>query len=482
VTARRPISGLSRFAAIPTAERVHGDPSLSGAGVVMAFADVGFRAHPDLATPKGRVLDYFDATGETTGLPKADGAGDATTHGVRTVVVAAGSGDLEDGRYRGLAYGARLVLINVGLNGRVKDDDLARGIRRATALRASLGVRVLNVSVGGDLDVASDRSDVVKAVEEAVAAGIVVVVAAGNAGCSDAPRVAPPASAPSALTVGGLDDGERLDRPATAYCSSFGPSLDGIVKPEVVAPAAHVAAPLVPGTEEWRVADALAALDATPDYLLSAAATARGADLGLPSTLDLRDVDAIRAACAAIARERRLAGRRYGRVDGTSFAAPIVSSIVAQLLELDPTLTPIDVKRLLMATARRVENVATRRQGYGAVDARRALNLAREGGAKRLTARHFETPVVRGGKIRFNVHDRDAADVRVAGPFNDWNAATTPLLRDDAGVFVGVVETGAAARAPYKFVVDGAWRDDPSNPRFEDDGRGGRNSVAEVAP
>jgi serine protease AprX len=60
-------------------------------------------------------------------------------------------------------------------------------------------------------------------------------------------------------------------------------------------------------------------------------------------------------------------------VDGTSFASPIVTSIVAQMLEANPKLTPAEVKRILIDTARRLPSVAVERQGWGVVQPAAAI-------------------------------------------------------------------------------------------------------------
>ena len=68
----------------------------------------------------------------------------------------------------------------------------------------------------------------------------------------------------------------------------------------------------------------------------------------------------------------------YKHVDGTSFAAPIVSSVAALMLEANPALSPREVKRLLIGTARRIAGVDPDRQGWGAVDAARAVAAAEQ--------------------------------------------------------------------------------------------------------
>jgi serine protease AprX len=66
----------------------------------------------------------------------------------------------------------------------------------------------------------------------------------------------------------------------------------------------------------------------------------------------------------------------YKFVDGTSFAAPIVSSTVACMLEANPHLSPQQVKRILIDTAERLPGVEIDRQGWGVIAPRRAVEVA----------------------------------------------------------------------------------------------------------
>jgi serine protease AprX len=75
-------------------------------------------------------------------------------------------------------------------------------------------------------------------------------------------------------------------------------------------------------------------------------------------------------------REGDVISEHYKYVDGTSFAAPIVSSIIACMLEANPALTPQQVKRILIDTAERLPGIEIDRQGWGVVEPRRAVELA----------------------------------------------------------------------------------------------------------
>jgi serine protease AprX len=75
-------------------------------------------------------------------------------------------------------------------------------------------------------------------------------------------------------------------------------------------------------------------------------------------------------------RESNVINQHYKYIDGTSFAAPIVASIVACMLEANPALAPQQVKRILIDTAERVAGVEVERQGWGVVTPRRAIEVA----------------------------------------------------------------------------------------------------------
>ena len=83
---------------------------------------------------------------------------------------------------------------------------------------------------------------------------------------------------------------------------------------------------------------------------------------------------------AAKWRDQKVLSGHYKHVDGTSFAAPIVSSVVAQMLEANPRLRPQQCRRILMQTARGLPGIALDRQGWGVVQPRAAVAAARAAG------------------------------------------------------------------------------------------------------
>ena len=226
----------NRFAVVPTQVRLDADPNYLGKGVTIAFLDSGFYPHPDLLEPESRILAYRDLAEEHPSLSADDPVESWQWHGTQTSVVATGNGRLSDGVYCGLASEAQLVLVKASHQGRITEENIARGIEWVIENRERYNIRILNISLGGDEDVACSRSIINQAAEEVINLGVVVVAAAGNSG-ADGKHSIPPANSPSVVTVGGYDDKNDLD-PETIdlYHSSFGPTADGTVKPEVIAP------------------------------------------------------------------------------------------------------------------------------------------------------------------------------------------------------------------------------------------------------
>jgi len=72
-----------------------------------------------------------------------------------------------------------------------------------------------------------------------------------------------------------------------------------------------------------------------------------------------------------------------------------------------------------------------------------------------------------------------AADVYVAGEFNDWEAQKDKLEEVEDGLFRITLEL-LPGTYEYKFVVDGSWMEDPGNPNSVPDPYGGANSVLTV--
>ena len=363
--------------ALPTPLRLDADERFRGRDITIAFLDSGFYAHKDLTQPVNRIVAYhsiFSPADDPTFLQTADVA---SWHGMMTSVVAAGNGHLSGGLYQGIAPEAKVVLVKIGKSGRIPESHIETGLRWVLANKDKYGIRIVNISAGGDFEQSYLQNSLCRLVEETVSAGVVVVCAVGNAGLAPGHPVLPPASSPSAIAVGGLDDQNSLDRARRGmYRSSYGPTVDGLQKPEVIAPGIWVAAPILPQTPTAVEARLYADLDAAADDELSAIISANaGVDKDLDEARGLA-TPLLRQLITIKLQEGNVINQDYKFVDGTSFAAPIVASIVACMLEANPKLTPQQVKRILIDTAERVDGVAVERQGWGVVVPRKAIELA----------------------------------------------------------------------------------------------------------
>lgn len=363
-------------ALLSTPERVDPSPDYNGRGVVMAFVDSGFQEHNDL---RNRLVVHVNAmTSRIREEQSIDRVDVMSWHGLMTSTIAAGNGRNSNWRYRGIARHAKLVLVKVS-NPRmhVREADILRGFQWVLENHERYNIRILNGSIGGDFVNNDPDHPLHRCVRELTEAGVTVVVAAGNSG---QPALVPPASAPEAITVGGYDDRNSLQRGDwQGYNNNYGTAWDDTPKPDLIAPAQWIASPLLPETMAYREARWLGPLLSDTD----------GSDLRRLLRDGYQDMN------LAIERvqnpqpelydylqnriaEHKLISKFYQHVDGTSVAAPIVTSVIAQMLEANPALRPDQIKMLLTATAKPLPMISRQQQGAGALDARAAVKAALE--------------------------------------------------------------------------------------------------------
>lgn len=454
----------------PTPLREEADSRYRGRGVTMAFVDSGFFPHPDLTQPRDRILAYHDATGDE--VPLYAPVESWHWHGTMTSVVAAGSGYLSAEVFRGIASEADVVLVKASSGGRVPWEAVAGGLRWLLENRERYRLRVVNVSLGVD----DPEGEVLAAVTELIRQGVVVVAAAGNS--LDLPES--PGEIPEVITVGGYAQGSYgRDQHVTLYTSSFGLTPEGILKPELIAPAVRVASPILPGTPSQKRAEILVELRETPLEELPEAVRRLRQRLDLPLGLHRLPPQELRRRVLALCAEHKVVDRNYEHADGTSVAAPIVASVVAQMLEANPRLTPAQVKTLLVSTADRVARAPVERQGFGMLSARRALEVAQAGDLPLRVG--FAPPRMLAGKLAFYLYEPEATSAHLAGDFNGWSTKKHPMTEVRPGLWRTTIHAPASGTYRYKFVVDGGrWVEDPANMRREPDGYGGMNAVVEV--
>ncbi|MBI5472784.1 MAG: S8 family serine peptidase [Ignavibacteriae bacterium] len=367
----------NEFALLPTPLRLNADPRFRGKGVTIAFIDSGFSPHPDLIKRWNRIRAIVDVTDDRFPRAYFSHPHVESWHGTMTSVAAAGDGYLSRGLYRGIASDADVVLIKVwDTNTRhISMRDITRALRWAIEHAADYGIRIISLSVADDEPASLRESPVDLAVEDAVSKGIVVVTAVGN---NPTKPIVPPASSPSAITVGGLDDQNQIWKDyRQMFHSTFGTTLDGHLKPELIAPAIWVAGPILPGTDQSQEAPLLfKLLHVGQRHAENILENHRDILHHAPKGLAKGDY---KSWARSRISEMKYIAPHYKHVDGTSFASPIVSSVVAQMLEANPGLSPADVKAILMHTAEPLRHVARDQQGKGVLNPRAAVELALAG-------------------------------------------------------------------------------------------------------
>jgi len=204
--------------------------SYSKDDVVVAVIDTGIdAAHVDL--DGGKVLAFKDFVNNRTAAYDDEG------HGSHVAGIIAGSGD-GNTSYQGVAPGAALVGIKVlDANGSGTMSNVDAGINWAIANKDVYGIKILNLSLGTSGSSNGQDSTSI-AINNAAAAGLVPIIAAGNAG----PRkstIGSPGAAADAITVGAFADVGEKGFNVTSF-SSRGPTADGRIKPDIMAPGSNI--------------------------------------------------------------------------------------------------------------------------------------------------------------------------------------------------------------------------------------------------
>ncbi|MCJ7489042.1 MAG: S8 family serine peptidase, partial [Thermoplasmata archaeon] len=264
--------------------------AVTGYGMTIAVIDTGIDyTHPDLGGgfgPSFKVIGGYDFYNHDSDPMDDNGHG---TH-VAGVVAA-------DGGMIGVAPDARLLAYkSLGSDGAGSMSDVIAAIDAAIDPNGDGNpedrVDVISMSLGGQGEVGDP---ICMAVQRAVEAGVVVVVAAGNSGPS-MNTVASPGVSPYAVTVGAVDDSGAL-----ASFSSRGPTPDMTIKPDLSAPGVNIVS-TVP---------------------------MMGAEMSNPTG--------------------------YMAMSGTSMATPQVSGAAALLLQLHPDWSPSKVKSALVLGANEID-------------------------------------------------------------------------------------------------------------------------------
>ncbi len=318
---RRVHGTLERTGATIGAGWVRDTLGFDGTGVGIAIIDSGVANwHDDLGSSRvTRFVDFVNFQ---------PSAYDDYGHGTHVAGIIAGNGHDSDGRRRGVAPGATLLVEKVlDASGQGYISNVIAAIDYAIANKDALNIRVINLSVAAGVYESYTTDPLTLAAKRAVEAGIVVVSAAGNLGKNangqpqyggigapgNAPWVSPSArratrARPTALTT-----------PSPASARAARPRSTYQAKPDLVAPGVGIESIAEAGSTLWNTKPLMRLWGTVPT-----------------------------------------ATEPYLSLSGTSMAAPVVSGTIALMLQANPALTPNLVKAILQFTAESRTRATTR--------------------------------------------------------------------------------------------------------------------------
>ncbi len=351
-----------------------------GKGVTVAVVDTGLGTHRGITRgvngkKNDRIVGWVDF------VDKKPNPTDPNGHGTHVAGIIANTQIGSDGEWNGVAPGISLVGVRVlDKTGAGDYEQVIQGIQWVIRHQREYGIRVMNLSLVSVAQSPYWADPLDQAVMKAWANGITVVVAAGNAGPKPL-TIGVPANTPYVITVGAFTDNYTSNDWSDDYITPFsaaGPTLDGFVKPDVVAPGAHMVSTM------------------------------------LPSSYIVRNHEASQVS------------NQYFSMAGTSQAAAVVSGIAALTLSKNPRLTPDQVKYRLMYTAYPWIDLTTTdalysmwQQGTGRVNAPDAVfgkisgqaNYGMDINADIAGTQHYEG---------FSYYDETTGEFRLKGDYQNW--------------------------------------------------------------
>ena len=328
---------LDVSASVVRAREVHERFGLNGTGIKVSVLDSGIDdTHPVFRNKRIIFRDFYNDTGEYVKEPWETGDNsnivDYTGHGTYCASILAGKDP--NNIYNGIACGVDTLIVGqVTAQGYNPSDPYSVQLFENAVIRSldwavSKGAQVISISFGFNRHLENPSwycdgtCEVCQAVNDAVKHCVVVVACAGNTGPA-AKTLDCPAVASDVITVGAIDDinTETISDATLWIGSSRGPTEDGRIKPDMLAPGVNIIAADIVGSGGYSSGD-------------------------------------------------------WYEGTGTSAAAPHVAGVAALILQAHPYWGPKAVKSAIMATASLNDNLAPlsrNDRGTGIVDALGAL-------------------------------------------------------------------------------------------------------------
>lgn len=329
--AARTLTGVERVRRDTELTNVNRGVSVTGRGVTVAVLDTGVDGtHADLAGRVVQNIKLADTQSLGAGFnypvaaPSVPNTDQAYGHGTFVAGVIAGNGQQSGGKYSGVASGANILGLSAG------DGTLLFILSGFDYLLANynvFNVRVVNCSFSANT--VFDVSDPVNIATKMLSdAGVNVVFSAGNTGPGP-DSLNPYSVAPWVVGTGATDDQGRL-----ASFSSRGEFGSPLFHPTIVAPGVNTVS-LRPST---------------------------GVSVTSANGLGTNDASLSSAELPY-----------YVTGSGTSFSAPHVAGVIALMLEVNPQLTPAQIRDILQRTATPMPPYYLHEAGSGMLNAQAAV-------------------------------------------------------------------------------------------------------------
>ncbi|WML58338.1 S8 family serine peptidase [Neobacillus sp. PS2-9] len=356
------LTGVDKVRTDTAMQKANGGLPITGKGIGVVINDSGVDGtHKDLQFGSHLVQNVMASTNlnslEPSLLPityveNVPNTDSNSGHGTHVAGIVGGTGESSKGKYEGVAPGASLIGYGSGAALFVLDG--IGGFDYAITHQSEYNIRVITNSWGssGDFDPNDPINIASKAAHDR---GITVLFAAGNEGPGENTHN-PYAKAPWVISVAaGEKDGSLADfssRGTKGVGGTF--EMDGKTwtwkdEPSVTAPGVDIIS--------TRVLAPVSTLGATTD-----------AELIEPAYLPY-----------------------YTAMSGTSMATPHVAGITALMLEVKPTLSPDEIKKILQDTATNMPGYETWEVGTGYVNAYAALDAVLFGNQYGTTVNAYQT-------------------------------------------------------------------------------------------
>lgn len=327
----------------------HGDFSVvvNDSGIDGTHADVEFPTH---VVENVQILTDTDLLSGFTPLVTVKGVANTDTHighGTHVAGIVGGTGEHSGGLYEGVAPGARLIGTGSGVGLFILN--ALGGFEWSMANQFVYRIRVISNSWGSRGGFAPD-DPINIATKKASDRNIVVLFSAGNSGPSTDTHNRY-AKAPWVISVaagtkeGGLVGFSSRGTPSWERLSD-GDALNDFDAPTITAP----------GTGRQFASNS----DRFTSDIVSVRASSNLVANGGDADLEIPEAFV----------------PFYTQISGTSMSCPHVAGVVALMLEADPTLTPDEIKQILVQTATPMPGFLDYEAGAGYVNARAAVDVA----------------------------------------------------------------------------------------------------------